>query len=41
MFCDELEGWEEGTGGRKAQETGDICVQTADSCCAAEANTTL
>ena len=36
-------GWDEGgVGGREAQEGGDICILTADSCCCtAETNTTL
>ena len=41
MLCDDLEGWDEGTG-REVQETGDICIHMADSFhCIKETNTTL
>ena len=26
MFCDSLEGWDEGWGGNEAQEGGDTCI---------------
>ena len=31
VFCDDLEGWGEGWGGREVQEEGDICIHIADS----------
>ena len=41
MLCDDLEGWNGGSG-REAQEGGDMCTFTADShCCMAETNTTF
>ena len=40
VFCDDLEGWDGGGGGRETQEGGDICIQIADSRhCTAETNT--
>ena len=37
MLFDDLEGWDEGGGGRQLQEGGDICIHVADSlCCTAE-----
>ena len=33
MFCDDLDGGEEGAGGTKAQETEDTSVPIADPCC--------
>ena len=45
MLCDDLEGWDGGGGGWKAQEGIyiDIYIYTlmADSCCMAKTNTTL
>ena len=40
--CDDLEGWDEGWGGRELREEG-IHTHTlmADLCCTAETNTTL
>ena len=41
VFCDDLEGWGEGWGGREVQEEGDICIHIADSLgCIAGTNTT-
>ena len=31
-ICDNLEGWDELTGGRECQEGQDICISMADSC---------
>ena len=37
VLCDDLEGWDEGGGGRALQEGGNICIHVADSlCCTAE-----
>ena len=42
QYSDNLEGWDEGCGGREVQEEGDICISMADShCCMAETNTSL
>ena len=42
MLCDDLEGWDVGWGGRKAQKGGDACIHIAGSCCCtAETSTTL
>ena len=42
MLCDNLEGWDEGEAGGKAQEGRAICILMADShCCMAETNTML
>ena len=42
MLCDELGGWDEGRGGRKVQEGGDICLHIVGSLhCIAESNTML
>ena len=41
MFCDDLEGWDEGWGGGQAQDEGHVCIHMADSQCRAETNTTL
>ena len=44
MLCDDQNGWNEGWGGREAQERGDIYIYIymADSyCCTVETNTTL
>ena len=39
QLCDDLEG-SDGGEGREAQEEGNICIPTADSCCCtAETNT--
>ena len=41
MLCDDLDGWNGGSG-REAQEGGDMCTFMADShCCMAKTNTTL
>ena len=40
MLCDDLEGWDGGAGGEKAQEGGSVCTHIAGSCCCtAETNT--
>ena len=42
VFCDDLEGWDGGGGGREVQEGGDVRDLVADSPrCMAEANTIL
>ena len=42
MLCDDLAGWDvAGWSRREAQEGGDICILTADSCCTAETKVTL
>ena len=42
MLCDDLEGWDWGGGGGKAQEGGNICILMADPrCCTAETNITI
>ena len=40
MICDELEGWDAGSGG-ETQKGGNIHTHIADSCRSAETNTTL
>ena len=42
MLCDDLDGWDEGRGGREVQEGGDICLHVVGSLhCTAESNTML